>query len=108
VLNSFSIITTVPNELIQKLPHHRCPVILPEEYERTWLNPEAELDEILGLLKPYPSEWMNAYPISSKIKNPQMDGRELIEPAGERITPESDINIKKDLGRQGMGNPGKQ
>jgi putative SOS response-associated peptidase YedK len=104
VLESFSIITTVANELLQKIPHHRSPVILPREAERTWLNPRAPMDAILDLLKPYPAEYMNAYPISKKIKSPKADGRELIEPVGERLMPESDIHFKKDLRRQGMGN----
>ena len=104
VLESFSIITTVANELLQKIPHHRSPVILPREAERTWLNPRASMDAVLDLLKPYPAEYMNAYPISKKIKNPKAEGRELIEPVGERFMPESDIQFKKDLRRQGMGN----
>lgn len=104
VLESFSIITTVTNELLQKIPHHRSPVILPREAERTWLNPRASMDAVLDLLKPYPAEYMNAYPISKKIKNPKAEGRELIEPVGERLMPESDIQFKKDLRRQGMGN----
>ncbi len=105
ILNSFSIITTVANELIQKIPHHRSPVILPEEYEQTWLSEDASVDQLLDLLRPYPSKLMNAYPVSKKIKNPKSEGRDLIEPIGERIEPESEINVKKDLGRQGMGNP---
>ena len=108
VLHTFSIITTVANKLIQKIPHHRSPVILPGEYERKWLSNDIELDDILGMLKPYPAEQMNAYPVSNKIKNPKSDGRELIEPTGQRLEPESEINIKDDLWRQGMGNPHKK
>jgi hypothetical protein len=61
------------------------------------------MDAVLDLLRPYPAEYMNAYPISKKIKNPKAEGRELIEPVGERLMPESDIQFKKDLRRQGMG-----
>jgi putative SOS response-associated peptidase YedK len=104
VLESFSIITTVANELLQKIPHHRSPVILPKEAERAWLNPNTPMNTIVDLLKPYPSEYMNAYPISKNIKNPKADGRELIEPVGERIVPETETNFKKDVRRQGMGN----
>jgi len=107
-LESFSIITTVANELIQRLPHHRCPVILPREAEQAWLSDQTPLSEILGLLKPYPAGEMNAYPIDRKIKNPGVDGRELIEPVGERLEPERDLDIGKDLDLRGMGNPGKR
>jgi putative SOS response-associated peptidase YedK len=108
ILNSFSIITTVANELIQKFPHHRSPVILPKEYERTWLSDDTSMDYLLDILKPYPSDLMNAYPISSKIKSPKAEGRELIEPAGQRVLPEDEIHINKDLWRQGMGNSNKK
>lgn len=104
LLESFSIITTVANELIRKLPHHRSPVILPREAEPVWLNTEVPMNEVVDLLKPYPSEWMNAYPISDKIRNPKAEGRGLIEPTGERLTPESDLYFRKGLRREGMGN----
>lgn len=108
ILKSFSIITTTPNELIRKLPHHRSPVILNKEDEKKWLTKDTTLDEILKLLAPYPSEYLNAYPISSKVKNPKAEGRDLIEPIGEPVEKETEINIKKDLWRQGMGNTGKR
>jgi putative SOS response-associated peptidase YedK len=107
-LDTFAIITTVANELIRKLPHHRSPVILPEGEERRWLNTEAPVNEVLDLLQPYPAEEMNAYPISKQIKNPKADGRELLEPIGERIESESDFQIRKDLHLRGMGNPRKK
>ena len=104
ILNTFSILTTVANELISKLPHHRCPVILPESEERRWLNTDAPVGEVLDLLKPYPAEEMNAYPISPKIKNPRADGADLLNPTGERINQETDIQIEKELRKQGLGN----
>jgi len=108
VINSFSIITTVANDLIRKLPHHRSPVILPREAEKTWLSAQTPLHDLLDLLKPYPAEHMNAYPIDKKIKSPGSEGRELIEPIGERLEPESDFQVRKDLHLRGMGNPRKK
>ena len=108
VVEGFSIITTVANDLIRKLPHHRSPVILPKEAEKTWLSDHTPLDEVLDLLKPYPAEYMNAYPIGNRIKPPRAEGRELIEPVGERLEPESDFQVRKDLHLRGMGNPRKK
>ncbi len=108
VVESFSIITTTANELIRKIPHHRCPVILPREAEKTWLSEQAPLNEVLDLLKPYSAEHMNAYPIDSKIRSPKAEGRELIEPVGERLQPETDFQVRKDLHLRGMGNPKKR
>lgn len=108
LLESFSIITTVANELIRKLPHHRCPVILNPGDERTWLSNQTPLRDVLDLLKPFPADQMNAYPIDRKIKNPRAEGRELIEPVGERLEAEQDFRIRKDLHLRGMGNRGKR
>jgi putative SOS response-associated peptidase YedK len=50
VVLSFSIITTVANELIGKIGHHRSPVILSRNDERTWLNEKSSLASITSLL----------------------------------------------------------
>ena len=84
------------------IPHHRSPVILHESDERRWLRAE-HLNEITGMLEPYPAEEMNAYPISSKIKNPRSNGRELLDPIGERLTPETESRVNTEIKLQGMG-----
>jgi putative SOS response-associated peptidase YedK len=102
-LHSFSIITTTANKLIQKIGHHRCPVILPRGLEASWLNPDSPLTDITRALQPYPGDKMNAYPISPAIKNPRAEGRQLIEPTGGRLAPEQGYSLKKDLELLGMG-----
>lgn len=100
--NSFSIITTVPNPLMQKIHHHRSPVILHPYQEKRWLNAE-HLTEITDMLAPYPSDEMNAYPISASIKNPRNNSRELLDPVGERVEKEFDVKIENELRLFGMG-----
>jgi len=100
---SFAIITSSANALLQKNPHHRSPVILHREYERQWLDPKAPLEEITSMLEPYPAELMNAYPIDPKIKSRREDGRQLIEPIGERLVPEFDIDGGDRYFIKGMG-----
>jgi len=107
VCNSFAIITTVANELMQKIPHNRSPIILSKSAERRWLNPKAHLSEITNLLHPYPSHLMNAYPISDEIKNPKSDGRNLIIQKGLKLQPEIQIKTYKELKLEGMGNRNK-
>lgn len=99
---SFSIITTTANELLQKIGHHRSPVILEEEDEQTWLS-DVPLQDITSLLKPYPSEELNAYPISPAIKNPRDKDFELLQPIGERVYPEYQYEIYQELKLEGMG-----
>ena len=57
-LTTATIITTVPNELIEEI-HDRMPVIIPPDKIDLWLeNGGDNIKELLCLLKPYPSEEM--------------------------------------------------
>jgi len=103
IINSFAIITTTSNELLQKLPHHRSPVILDKRHESKWLNTDLPLADVTRLLKPYPAELMNAYPVDPTIKNPRAEGIELLKPIGERVVAEFDSKTSKDVELQGMG-----
>jgi len=79
-LRTCTIITTGPNELMSTL-HNRMPVILdPKEYP-DWLDPAPRTpDSLLQLIKPYPSDNMSAYPVSTLINTPVNDRAELILP----------------------------
>jgi putative SOS response-associated peptidase YedK len=103
VIRSFAIITTVANELIRMIPHHRCPVILPRSHEQAWINNDIPLSDVTGMLRPYPAELMNAYPIDPAIKNPRAKGPQLLKPIGQRLTPEYDTRKTDDVKLQGMG-----
>ena len=61
------------------------------------------LTDITKLLQPFPSDRMNAYPVSDSIKNPGADGKELIKPTGQRLVAEKDITRSDDVKLQGMG-----
>jgi len=78
---SCTIITTEPNALMAPI-HHRMPVILPPEAYARWLDP-AELAPVRlqDLLKPYPSELMLAYPVSTLVNSPGNDDPACIAPA---------------------------
>jgi putative SOS response-associated peptidase YedK len=103
IIRSFAIITTVANDLLQKIPHHRSPVILPRSLEQHWINNEIPLSDVTGMLRPYPAELMNAYPIDPAIKNPRANGPHLLKPIGQRLTPEYDVRKTDDVNLQGMG-----
>lgn len=68
-LNTCTIITTEPNELIKPI-HDRMPVIVPRGCEALWIDPENENQkELLYLLKPYPSEEMEISEVSIPLKS---------------------------------------
>jgi putative SOS response-associated peptidase YedK len=102
-IHSFAIITTTANKLLQTIGHHRMPVILDEHEEKTWLQRDAPLTDITHLLNQYPHELMNAYPVSPEIKNPRNNRKDLIFPIGERLQPEYEFKVTKNLIKQGWG-----
>lgn len=79
-LETCTIITTEPNELMQPI-HNRMPVILaPASYDQ-WLDPIFQQTETLkALLRPYPSEELTAFPVSTLANNPRHDAPQCLEP----------------------------
>ncbi|HMV29929.1 MAG TPA: SOS response-associated peptidase, partial [Anaerolineales bacterium] len=76
-----TIITTDPNELMSTL-HSRMPVILhPDDYA-LWLDPAPQTPEkLMHLIKPFPTENMSAYPVSTLVNKPGNDRPECVVPA---------------------------
>jgi putative SOS response-associated peptidase YedK len=57
-IHTCTIITTASNELIGPI-HDRMPVIIPQEDQATWLDPETKNpDALRSLLKPFPASEM--------------------------------------------------
>jgi putative SOS response-associated peptidase YedK len=76
-LETFTIITTDPNELVEPL-HTRMPVIVPrKDYDR-WLSPCAPELLPLDLLRAYPAEEMTAWRVDLRVGNVMNDDPELI------------------------------
>jgi putative SOS response-associated peptidase YedK len=72
-VESCTIITTTPNDLIQPF-HHRMPVILASNDYDLWLDGGIQdVDCLLPLLAPYPPQEMTAYPVSPRVNNPAND-----------------------------------
>ncbi len=103
IKRGFAIITVPANDLLQKIGHHRSPVILQEGEERKWLDVSTPLSEITSMLLPYPAEEMNAYRVSSEIKNQEASDFSLLLPIGERVYPEYSFEIVHELELFGMG-----
>ena len=78
LVESCTIITTTPNELVAPV-HDRMPVILPPELEQSWLDPEVEAQEALSFLQPYPAVLMKALAASPLVNNVRNDFRDLLK-----------------------------
>jgi putative SOS response-associated peptidase YedK len=79
-LETFTILTTDPNGLMQTI-HDRMPVILEQgDYER-WLDPGDPARPPVDMLRPYPAEKMRAWQVSQRVGNVRNNDPELLEPA---------------------------
>ena len=82
VVESCTILTTTPNELVSAV-HDRMPVLLPPTAYDTWLDPQQnDVATLQALLAPYPAEEMMAYPVTTLVNSPRNDGAELVAPLG--------------------------
>jgi putative SOS response-associated peptidase YedK len=78
VLETFTILTTDPNEVAAKV-HNRMPVILdPRDYDR-WMEPGDPSRLPIDLLRPYAAEKMRAWPVHSRVGNVRNNDPQLLE-----------------------------
>lgn len=78
-IESCTIITTEPNELMAPI-HNRMPVILsPASYDQ-WLNLTAQAEPLKALLGPYSSDELQAYPVSTLVNDPRHNAPQCLEP----------------------------
>lgn len=75
-LKTYTIITTEPNSLVEPI-HNRMPVILKKTTENIWLDPDYDVEKLKGLLVPFSSSFMAAYPVSSLVNDPKNDFEEI-------------------------------
>ena len=93
VLESCSILTTVPNELLKDV-HERMPVILPARHYRTWLTaPPTEAHRLTDLLLPFDAKLMKRYAVSALINKPQNEAPECAQEVPE-IASQPEIQAK--------------
>ena len=95
-LETYTIITTDPNDLMEPF-HDRMPVILnPADYQR-WLEfPQSPEDPAISLpsdlLRPFPSEKMLFWPVGQEVGNTRNNAPTLLEPQkfkSEHTAPET-------------------
>ena len=82
-IESCTILTTEPNEFMRPI-HNRMPVMLPPTAYTQWLDPTVQdIHALQALLRPYPSEELTAYPVSTLVNNPRHD---VVECLGEVLS----------------------
>jgi putative SOS response-associated peptidase YedK len=79
-VSTCTIITTTANKLLEPI-HDRMPVIIPKENRDIWLDPtNSDIDTLLPLLKPFSSEEMEAYDVTSRVNSPRFNSPDNIKP----------------------------
>jgi putative SOS response-associated peptidase YedK len=88
-LETCTILTTAPNQLVERV-HNRMPVIVdPFDYE-DWLgsggdDPRDHLAILPHLLRPFDAGKMKAVPVSTYVSNSRNEGEKCVEPIGPAI-----------------------
>lgn len=81
-LETYTILTTDPNGLMEPI-HDRMPVIVrPEDYDR-WLDTGDPEHPPVDLLKPFPQEQMRVWKVGSAVGNVKNDSPQLCEQVWE-------------------------
>jgi putative SOS response-associated peptidase YedK len=80
VLLSCAILTTRANSVLEGI-HDRMPVILPSGAYDAWLDPDADKDQLIDLMSPYPGDDLETYPVSRFVNSPRNNDERCIEPA---------------------------
>jgi putative SOS response-associated peptidase YedK len=79
-LETFTILTTDPNDVLEPI-HNRMPVILePKDYGR-WLDHTGASRPPVDLLRPFPAEQLIAWPVGDRVGNVRNNDPELLAPS---------------------------
>ena len=86
-VESFTVITSEPNELLRPI-HNRMPVILRPQDEGKWLDASrTPFVKAKALFKPYPAELMDTHDVSTIVNSAKYDGPECIQPVSKDEIP---------------------
>jgi putative SOS response-associated peptidase YedK len=77
-VESCTILTAAANDLARPV-HDRMPVIMDPADFGQWLDPTEKPGPLQALLRPYPAEEMEAYPVTTFVNNPRHEGPRCVE-----------------------------
>jgi putative SOS response-associated peptidase YedK len=79
-LQTFTIVTRDADDFMARL-HNRMPVVLAEEDEQAWLDPQLTApSQVMAILARNTGVPLDAYPVSRMVNKPRFEGKELIQP----------------------------
>jgi putative SOS response-associated peptidase YedK len=79
-IESCTMLTTTPNELVAAV-HDRMPVIVSPNQYSAWLDPsDADMDSLQALVAPFPADRMDGHPVSRAVGNVRKNEPGLMSP----------------------------
>ncbi len=75
IRNTFSILTTPANPLLEKIHNikKRMPLIISRQDEKNWISSDASIKEINALIKPFDEKLLLANAVSKFVNSPKYD-----------------------------------
>lgn len=89
VVTSMSVITTPPGRYMGKF-HDRSPLILEAEAALAWLQPGLSADDLRAFFKPYESEHLEAYRVSTLANQARNKTEAVFAPVSPPVPQEGD------------------
>jgi putative SOS response-associated peptidase YedK len=84
-VRSCVIITTNANDVLEPI-HSRMPVMLDDTNWDAWLDPTTgDSGALEAMLRPAPDDWLEVYPVSTRVNSPDNNDAELIQ----RVEPDT-------------------
>jgi putative SOS response-associated peptidase YedK len=94
---TFTIVTTTPNELLAQL-HDRMPVILDYRDFAAWLDPgRSDAAHLQSLLVPPAAGDLEAVPVSTRVNNAAYDAADCVEPLVEDAAAALTVTARPEL-----------
>jgi putative SOS response-associated peptidase YedK len=93
VITSMCVVTTPPGRYMAKF-HDRSPLILEGETALAWLQPGMQADDLRALFKPYESEQLEAYRVSTTANQARNKSEEALRPIGPPVPQAGDEPVK--------------
>ena len=86
-IRTFCVITVPANEMVSAIHDRMTAILKPGDYD-AWLAEDGNPTE---MLRPYPSEPMTMWPISTRVNSPKNDDAALLE-----VVVEADVSAPPD------------
>ena len=93
VVTSMSVVTTPPGRYMAKF-HDRSPLILEDENALAWMQPGMQADDLRALFKPYESEHLEAYRVSTAANQARNNSEEALRPIAPPVPQAGDEPVR--------------